>query len=112
MTQDAPKATLFAEDLILLLLHAASSVGESPGELNGVTRLEKLLFLADKEADIGKLVPNPFAFKPYDYGPYSKAIYEAVDLLEEAKLLEEERVIEGTSIDELEEFTAGVEDRA
>jgi uncharacterized protein len=111
MTEEEPKANLFAEDLILLLLYSAPSAGEAHGELNGATRLEKLLFLADKEAEIGKLVPNPFSFKPYDYGPYSKDIYEAIDLLEEARLLEEERVIEGMSIDELEEFTTGVEER-
>ncbi len=111
MSQETSATTLFAEDLILLLLHAAPTRGEDSGALNGVTRLEKLLFLADKEARIGELVANPFNFKPYDYGPYSKDIYEAVDLLEEAHLLQEERVIEGTSIDELEEFTTGVEER-
>jgi uncharacterized protein YwgA len=106
-TPAAQQRDLTAEDLVLLLIAAIGPDGEI-GRLNGITRLEKLLFLADKETKVSAAVNQPFAFRAYDYGPYSKAVYEAVDLLEQAGLLREERVLEGASLDELEEdFAAG-----
>jgi hypothetical protein len=106
-TETAHKHDLLAEDLVLLLIAAEGPDGGT-GRLNGITRLEKLLFLADKETKVSAAVNQPFAFRAYDYGPYSKGVYEAVDLLEQAGLLREERVLEGASLDELEEdFAAG-----
>ncbi|SRR6266851_8722107 len=106
-TRAAYRHDLMAEDLVLLLIAAEGPDGDA-GRLNGITRLEKLLFLADKETNVSTAVNQPFSFRPYDYGPYSKAVYEAVDLLEQAGLLREERVLEGASLDELEEdFAAG-----
>jgi uncharacterized protein len=102
---------LVADDLILLLLAAKDSTGER-GSVSGITRLEKLLFLVDKETRVPPSVQDPFVFTPYDYGPYSKAVYEAVELLERAGLVVEDRFVEGASIDELEEeFTAALEPR-
>jgi hypothetical protein len=106
-----PKRDLLAEDLVLLLIAAHGPDGQT-GRLNGITRLEKLLFLADMETKVSTSVDLPFAFRAYDYGPYSKAVYEGVDLLEQAGLLREERVLEGASLDELEEdFAAGTDIR-
>lgn len=107
----APKRDLLAEDLLLLLISAEGPDGGA-GRLNGITRLEKLLFLADQETNVSSSVERPFTFRAYDYGPYSKAVYEGVDLLEQAGLLREERVLEGASLDELEEdFAAGTDVR-
>src|SRR5438093_12248826 len=105
----APKLDLVAEDLLLLLIAAESTEGQT-GRLNGITRLEKLLFLADMETKVSSSVDRPFTFHAYDYGPYSKAVYEGVELLEQAGLLLEERVLQGGSLDELEEdFAAGAD---
>lgn len=104
--QKSSSEPLIAADLILLLLQAETDAPAARNQIHGVTRLEKLLFLAEQEEDISKQVEDGFVFKPYDYGPYSKEIYEAVELLEEANLLREERVFEGRSLDEMEEAVA------
>ncbi len=98
---------LVAADLILLLLNAPSPGGAAE-DVRGITRLEKLLFLVDKQTDLSTRVLRPFEFKPYNYGPYSKAIYEAIDVLEEARLVSEERVFfaDDVAIDEMEDATA------
>lgn len=98
-----------APDLVLLLLRAGDSA-KSAGQINGITRLEKLLFLATKEQGIDRHVADPFTFKPYHYGPYSKEVYEAVELLEEAGLLEEERYLGENQLDEAEELALDVAD--
>ncbi len=100
-----------ASDLVLLLLAAHGKGDSAQDRLNGITRLEKLLFLAEQETDLSKKADNRFEFKAYDYGPYSKGVYEAVDLLEEAGLLTEERAYAGQPLDEMEEWTAVVEQR-
>ena len=111
MTDAGVADELVGPDLVLLLL-AASGRGEATQDrVNGITRLEKLLFLAEHETDVGRNVRDPFKFHAYDYGPYSKAVYEAVDLLEEAGLISEERAFAGQPLDEMEEWTAGIEQR-
>jgi len=100
-------ADFMAPDLILLLLRAGET-STSSGHINGITRLEKLLFLATKEQGIDKLVVDPFVFRPYHYGPYSKEVYEAVELLEEAGLVQEERFLGENQLDEAEELALDV----
>ena len=103
-------ADLIGPDLVLLLLRAGGSAKGSAGRLDGITRLEKLLFLATEEESISDLVTEPFVFKPYHYGPYSKEIYEAVELLEEAGLLVDERFLGENQLDEAEELALDVAD--
>jgi uncharacterized protein YwgA len=102
---------LLSSDLILLLLVAEGPEHAPVNRLNGVTRLEKLLFLLDKETNVQRGVDEPFRFRPYNYGPYSREVYEAVDLLEEAGLINEERVLEGHTLDEMEEAATAAIDK-
>src|SRR5260370_32749696 len=98
----APERLLSA-DLILMLLAAPTGTRSVRQRLDGITRLEKLLFLADQETSIPSEVTDPFEFEPYDFGPYSKAIYEAVELLEQAGLVQEDRAFQGQALDSAEE---------
>jgi uncharacterized protein YwgA len=100
---------LIGPDLVLLLLRAPGVSGSAKDRINGITRLEKLLFLADQESNLPSQVDEAFRFKAYNYGPYSKQVYEAVDLLEEAGLLEEEKAIEGKSLDAMENAYVGAD---
>lgn len=74
------------EDIILLLLEAAERV-LGWRSFSGVTRLEKLIFLLDKETDF-EHIGGSFVFKPHNFGPFSKEVYEAIDFLEGCDLIE------------------------
>jgi len=102
---------LLGPDLVLLLLSAPAKNKSAMDRINGITRLEKLLFLAGEEAQISSQVDDGFKFHAYNYGPYSKEVYEAVDLLEGAGLITEERVYEGIALDEEEEIAAVLPER-
>src|SRR5579862_4067202 len=91
---------LYGEDLVLLLLGAPTTVASAVGRVNGITRLEKLLFLADREKEAQANVLEPLVFRAYHYGPYSKKVYEAVEILAEAGLLAEERDIDDQTFDD------------
>lgn len=67
-----------AKLLPLALLHAAE--GQS---VDGITRLQKLVFLTQQENDF----ESEYDFMAYDYGPYSKQLYDALDKLEERDLI-------------------------
>src|SRR5712692_9899135 len=94
---------LIAPDLVLLLLEAPSKVRSLQGRVNGITRLEKLLYLAEREQAISDSVEGAFEFKAYHYGPYSKQVYDAVELLKRLGFIDEERFIEDAALDEMEE---------
>jgi len=71
----------------------------APFRCNGITRLEKLLFLVEKETDLAAEVDETFPFEPYHYGPYSQQVYDAVDMLESLQLLGERRIQAQSGLD-------------
>lgn len=95
---------LMGPDLVLLLLRAeGSDPARQRDRVHGITRLEKLLFLADQESELPGAVQEALVFRPYNYGPYSKQVYEAVDVLEDANLVGEEKALNGRPLDAMEE---------
>lgn len=95
---------LEGSDLVLLMLAAPTKVTSAVNRVNGITRLEKLLFLVEKETEIPATISkDKLQFKAYDYGPFSKDVYQAVELLEEADLVKEVRVVDGKTIDSMED---------
>lgn len=94
-------------DLVLLVLGAPSDDPNQDGKCLGITRLEKLAFLLEAESDLWKVAnetPRHFNFKAYHYGPYTREIYDAVDLLVGIGLINERKVPAGSSLDLAEEL--------
>lgn len=100
---------LIGSDLILLLLVAPTHHAQAVNRINGITRLEKLLFLIEQEWDYESYVDERFNFIAYNYGPYSKEVYETVDILKQAGLVEEERKITDSVLDNAEELLCSVQ---
>jgi uncharacterized protein YwgA len=55
------------------------------GEIEGKTRLQKLAFLLDEEG-LGEKF-DAYSYRKYDYGPFSKALLEDVEALEDKGLV-------------------------
>lgn len=53
------------------------------GEVDGRTRLIKLVFLAQKEAE--EPLPEEYNFEPYQYGPFTSNLLHDLDYLEDRK---------------------------
>lgn len=104
---------LYGPDLVLLLLGAPTRVADADKQIRGITRLEKLLFLADKEGRVQDNIMDRLEFVPYHYGPYAREVYKAVELLEEANLLREVRNLDPDTVDDMEEvFTDATDEEA
>lgn len=80
-----------ADPVPLLMIKA-----EDGEEVSGITRFQKLVFLAQ----MGGLEDDPipsletdskYEFEPYDYGPYSKELYDNLDSLVEKGLVKTQK---------------------
>lgn len=87
MTGSDAKQPVEIDDAIVLLLGLGDEPEGTKGRVRGVTRLEKLLFLAKEETDSSDWLDEDPNFEPYNFGPFSRKVYEAVDMLASAGLL-------------------------
>lgn len=100
MTTEAPD---FEVDDAIVLLLGSNAKGETPGEIRGITRLEKLVFLLDKESAASSHFTEDPDFEPFNFGPFSKKVYQAVDTLVAAGLLQDSAQLSTSTDDTWEE---------
>lgn len=82
-------ANLEVDDAIVLLLGSPSKTPSLSNQLKGVTRLEKLLFLIEKESDLSELIIEDMEFSAHNFGPFSAKIYQMLEVLAAAGLVED-----------------------
>ena len=81
----ASRCMIGRRDLLLLMLGVPGQ--RTPGEgVGGITRLQKLLFLLEKEEHV---IPSGegFTFEAYKAGPYSSRLYDDLEFLENLGLI-------------------------
>lgn len=76
------------DDAIVLLLGTEGD-GQNRGEIQGITRLEKLVFLLERETSSREWLTEDGGFEPYNFGPFSQKVYQAADMLSAAGLIED-----------------------
>ena len=89
------------DDAIVLLL-GASWKGKR-GRLEGITRLEKLVFLLERETPARSWMSEDAEFGANNFGPFSAKVYQAIDLLTSAGIVEDSTSPAVTSEDTWEE---------
>lgn len=75
------------DDAIVLLIGSDPGPKEKAGEIRGITRLEKLVFLLEKETKAGSLMTEKADFEAYNFGPFSQKVYQALNTLSAAGLV-------------------------
>lgn len=70
--------------MLMLAVQADGTIGQG---LSGLTRLQKFLFLLEHEEGIAPAAAG-FEFIPYKAGPYSRKVYDDIELLENLGLIE------------------------
>lgn len=94
----------FSRATLLLALLASPGYREENAEpIQGTTRLQKLLFLIEREANIRASEGEDFQFTPWKFGPVSKELYDDLEKLENLGLLESDPV-SASSPTELDEY--------
>ena len=90
-------------DVILLILFAGGSKKAENEEIEGNTRLVKLLFILEQETDFKKYL-NDFIYEPYNFGPYSSEVFDAIEALINAGLVEANKSSSEGYLDEVDRF--------
>lgn len=86
-------------DVLLALLYSQGPSG-TPGEtIEGITRLQKLLFLLWKEGKFYENVPNLYGFQAYDFGPCMDDLYDDLDFAQEIGFVNVKEVPSGNEYD-------------
>ncbi len=86
---------------LVLALIGIDKSGQSGDHVNGITRLQKLLYLLEQEEHIRPSGPG-FDFEPYRAGPYSPALYDDLEILENLGLIASEVTAESVEEEEPE----------
>jgi uncharacterized protein len=92
------------DDIILLLLEAHKS------PIVGTTRIQKLLFLIEKEKEIIP-IDKSFNFEPYKYGPASKDLYDDLDFLVNLGYItksDNKESLKDLNLDQIENYSADI----
>ncbi|MGA7218541.1 MAG: hypothetical protein WBX38_09510 [Candidatus Sulfotelmatobacter sp.] len=97
-----PPKQLDKEDILLLLLSAMAGSGAKE-KVSSITRIEKMMFLLQRETAFSGLVAGKFSFKPWKFGPFSQEIYEDLDLLSSLELVNVEERELASYVDYTEE---------
>lgn len=100
---------LETDDAIILVLGARGGK-ERPGYLEGVTRLEKLIFLLERETPVREWMTETVDFRSYRFGPFSSKVYEAADTLAAAGLIRDSARRANDVEDRWESMTAIVDE--
>jgi uncharacterized protein YwgA len=82
-------------DLLLVLLYAPGARGERAKPIEGITRLQKLMFLLQQGEGPGDLVETAkkeLQFRAYKMGPYDEGIREDLDNLVSLGLVQTKRL--------------------
>ena len=90
-------------DIILAFLFAGGSRKTENEEIVGTTRLDKLIFLLAQETGLRKYL-NDFSFEPYNFGPYSAGVFDAIQALENAGLVKVDTLDSEGYLDEADRY--------
>jgi hypothetical protein len=90
------------DDAIVLILGAPAKSPALRDRVSGITRLEKLFFLLDVETPIGSRLTEAAGFVPHNFGPFSAAVYQAVETLEAAGLISDSASLSASAEDSWE----------
>lgn len=82
----AQKPEVETDDVIVLLLGAPGGPYKR-GFLRGITRLEKLVFLVERETPVAQWLTEVADFRSHKFGPFSEKIYRAVGILARAGMI-------------------------
>jgi hypothetical protein len=94
---------------LLLLLYAKGATGRTNEPVEGITRLQKLMFLLSKDRVVAKV--RKLKFEAYAFGPYRPKIYDHLAFLKNMRLLDDgasqSNGHEDASVDELMRVAQG-----
>lgn len=93
-TPDSPLRIESSLDLLLVLLYASGQTAQTGEPIEGITRLQKLIFLLQQGKGPASLVQQAmeYSFQAYKMGPYTRELDEDLSALTSLGFLRTERL--------------------
>jgi uncharacterized protein len=110
MPTNPAERAIETDDVIVLLLGAPGGPNH-PGDLDGVTRLEKLVFLLEHETPVRSWATEAADFRSHKFGPFSAKIYKAADTLSAYGLLRDSASLSDNTEDRWEAVNVVFDER-
>jgi uncharacterized protein YwgA len=92
--ESSPLTMATSLDLVLALLYAPGKTQKAGEPIEGITRLQKLLFLLQQGKGPKTLVAQAkeYKYRPFKMGPFSEGVREDLQILQSAGLLRTEKL--------------------
>jgi uncharacterized protein YwgA len=91
-------------DVVLILLFAGGGKQAKNEKIVGNTRLDKLMFLLEKETNLKKYIERSISFDAYNFGPYSSELFDSVQALVNAGLIKTEKAESEDYLSEVDRY--------
>lgn len=77
-----------ALDVLIVLLYAKGSSGEISEPIEGITRLDKVMYLLSKSPEFENIVNRGYQFKADNFGPFAPELFDDIEALKGEGLIE------------------------
>ena len=75
-------------DMLMLLLYAEGSSGKVGEAIEGITRLDKIMFLLSQSKEFSQVVNTNYDFQPDNFGPFAPELFDDLQALKQEKIVD------------------------
>ena len=75
-------------DVLLLLLYAEGPSGKAGEPIEGITRLDKIMFLLSQSKEFSKFVDKNYDFQADNFGPFAPELFDDIQALKQECVIE------------------------
>lgn len=70
-----------ALDVLVVLLYAEGPKGRVGMPIEGITRLDKIMFMLSQSPEFSEIIDKGYQFKAYNYGPFAPELFDDIEAL-------------------------------
>jgi len=76
-----------ALDILIALLYAEGNEGKKGESIEGITRLDKLMFLLSRSEEFKEIVNKGYNFEADNFGPFAPELFDDIEALKQENIL-------------------------
>lgn len=77
-----------ALDILMLLLYAKGASGVNGESIEGITRLDKIMYLLSQSTEFSKIVKAGYTFQADNFGPFAPELFDDIQALKQECVIE------------------------
>lgn len=77
-----------ALDILMLLLYTRGASGAEGEPIEGITRLDKIMYLLSQSAEFSKIIKGGYTFQADNFGPFAPELFDDIQALKQEGVIE------------------------